>query len=155
MKPPTRKLIGGVRESHTKEYLFQILAQTMGCREISKFWVQAQQERETRARTRVFGEKGRERKKRCQPGVPMGPRRLVGVARGWAAPPTLLGPTSTPWWPLSPHSLSFLPKTHVLALVLVFLLFLSTEPWSPSTTTHLSWNLEQILSGMWLPHPSN
>ena len=25
MKPPTRKLIGGVRESHTKEYLFQIL----------------------------------------------------------------------------------------------------------------------------------
>src|SRR3954462_1214847 len=60
MKPPTRKLIGGVRESHTKEYLFQILAQTSGCRGRSKFRAQEQQEDETGARTRVFGEKERE-----------------------------------------------------------------------------------------------
>src|SRR4051812_27156702 len=97
MKPRTRKLIGGVRESHTREYLFQISAQTMGCRERSKFRVQSQQERETRARTRVFGEKERERKKRCQPGVPMGPRRPVGAARGVAVPPGFLGPGWPPW----------------------------------------------------------
>src|SRR4051812_28099552 len=96
MKPPTKKLNGGVKESHTKEYLFQISAQTMGCRERSKFRVQEQQEHETIARTRVFGEKGRERKKRCQPGVPVGPRPLVGTARGWAAPPGLLGQGWTP-----------------------------------------------------------
>src|SRR3954468_21873213 len=96
MKPPTRKLIGGVKESHTKEYLLQISCQTMDCRERSKFRVQEQQERETRARTRVFGEKGRERKKRCQLGVPVGPRRLMGATRGWAAPPGLLGQGWTP-----------------------------------------------------------
>src|SRR3954463_9440156 len=91
MKPPTRKLIGGVRESHSKEYLFQITAQTSGCRGSSKFHAQEQQEHETRARTRVFGEKEREWKKRCQQGVPVAPRRVCGAARGWAAPPGLLG----------------------------------------------------------------
>src|SRR3954471_20010990 len=55
MKPPTRKLIGGVRESHTREYLFQISAQMSGCRGRSKVRAQEQQEQETRARTRVFG----------------------------------------------------------------------------------------------------
>src|SRR3954471_4862050 len=79
MKPPTRKLIVGVRESRTKEYLFQISAQTGGCRGRSKFRAQEQQEHETRARTRVFGRKERDWKKRCQQGVPVGPRR-VGVA---------------------------------------------------------------------------
>src|SRR3954471_12806267 len=96
MKPPTRKLIGGVKESYTKEYLVQISAQTMGCRERSRFRVQEQQEHETRSKTRVFGEKERERKKRCQLGVPVGPR-LVRAARGWAAPPGLLGQGWTPW----------------------------------------------------------
>src|SRR3954463_11166160 len=74
MNPPTRKLIGGVRESHTKEYLFQISAQTSGCRGRSKFRAQEQQEHETRARARVFGVKEREWKKRCQQGVPVGPK---------------------------------------------------------------------------------
>src|SRR4051812_10771650 len=96
MKPPTRKLIGGVRESHTKEYLFQISAQTMGCRGRSKFCAQEQQEHETRARTRSFEKKERERKKREQPGVPVGPRRVGGAARCWAMPPGLLGQGWTP-----------------------------------------------------------
>src|SRR3954471_16310279 len=100
MKPPTRKLIGGVRESHTKEYFFQISAQMMGCRGRSKFLAQEQQEHETRARTRVFGEKEREWKKRCQQGVPVGPRRVSGAARGWSAPPDLLGQG---WTPLVSH----------------------------------------------------
>ena len=60
MKLGTRKLIGRVRESHTKEYLFQILAQTSGCRGKSKFRAQEQEEHETRERTRVFEEKERE-----------------------------------------------------------------------------------------------
>src|SRR3954465_9839481 len=96
MEPPNRKLIGGVRESHTKEYLFQISAQTMGCRGRSKFRAQEQQEHETRARTRSFERKEREWKKREQPGVPLGPRRVCGAARGWAVPPGLLGQGWTP-----------------------------------------------------------
>src|SRR3954462_7076643 len=96
MKPPTRKLIGGVRESHTREYLFQISAQMSGYRGRSKFRAQEQQEHETRARTRVFGEKEREWTKRCQPGVPVGPRRVCGMTRGWVAPPGLLGQGWTP-----------------------------------------------------------
>src|SRR4051812_39014657 len=43
MKPPTRKLIGGVRESHTREYWFQISAQMSGCRRRSRFRAQEQQ----------------------------------------------------------------------------------------------------------------
>src|SRR4051812_5038691 len=103
MKPPTRKLIGGVKESHSKEYLFQISAQTMGYRGRSRFRFQEQQEHKITVRTRVFGEKERERKKRCQPGVPVGPRRLVGAARGWDATPGLPGQG---WAPLvSPRDL--------------------------------------------------
>ena len=82
MKPRTRKLIGGVKESHTKEYLFQISAQTMGCRERSRFRVQEQQEQETRGRTRVFEKKEREGKKEYLAGGPVGPIHLVGAARG-------------------------------------------------------------------------
>src|SRR4051812_47370864 len=70
MKPPTRKLIGGVRESHTKEYLFQISSQTMGCRGRSKFCAQEQQGHETRGKTRTLEKKEREMKKNEQPGVP-------------------------------------------------------------------------------------
>src|SRR4051812_9255747 len=117
MKPPTRKLIGGVRESHTKEYLFQISAQTMGCRGRSKFRAQEQQEHETRSKTRNFEKKEREGKKREQPGVPVGARRLCGAARSWAAPPGLLGQGWTPL--VSPR---YLPITFYLEiLILIFL----------------------------------
>src|SRR4051812_42949393 len=96
MKPPIRKLIGGVKESHTKEYLFEISAQTMGCRERSRFWVQEQQEHKTRGKTRVFEKKEREEKKRYLPGVPGGPRGLGGGGRGGAPPPGPLGQGGTP-----------------------------------------------------------
>src|SRR3954465_16086300 len=96
MEPPNRKLIGGVRESHTKEYLFQISAQTMGCRGRSKFHAQEQQEHETRSKTRTFEKRERGRKKREKPGVLVGPRRLCGTARGWSTPPGLLGQGWTP-----------------------------------------------------------
>src|SRR4051812_18068715 len=100
MKPPTRKLIGGVRESHTKEYLFQISGQTSGCRGRLKFRAQEQQEHETRARTRFFGEKERESGRRdASQGCPWAPggcvarpgagsRHLASWARGglpWSA----------------------------------------------------------------------
>ena len=55
---------------------------------------------ETRGRTRVFGVKERQWRKRCQQGVPVGPRRVCGAARGWAAPPGLLGQG---WTPLVSH----------------------------------------------------
>ena len=91
----------------------------MGCRDRSRFRVQEQQEHETRARTRVFGEKEREWKKRCQQGVPVGPRRVCGVAKGWAVPPGLLG---RGWTPLvSPR---YLPVTFYLEIfILNFLEF--------------------------------
>ena len=82
MKPLIRKLIGGVEESHTREYLFKISAQTMGSRERSKFRDEEQQERKARSKTPVFGEKERERKKKYLAGGPVGPRRLVGATRG-------------------------------------------------------------------------
>ena len=52
-------------------------------------------------------------------------------------------------------SLSFCPKTRVLPLVSLFLLFLSSYLQSPLLTTCLSWFLGQVLLGMWLLHPSN
>src|ERR1043165_8980032 len=93
MKPPTKKLIGGVRESRTKEYLFQISAQTMGYRGRSKFRAQEQQEHKTRSKTRFLRGK-RERGRRgssqgclwppgayvARPGA--GPRQLASWARG-------------------------------------------------------------------------
>ena len=91
MKPPIRNLIGGVEESHTREYLFKILAQMIGCRERSKNRLLEQQERKNKCRTRVFGEKERGRKKTYLEGGHVGPRRPVGAARGWAAPAGRLG----------------------------------------------------------------
>ena len=82
-------------------------------------------------------------------------RRPGGAAQPLAAPPTLLGGPHAPWWHLSPHSLSFFPKTWVLPLVLASLLFLSSYLRSLLLATCLSWFLEQVLLGMWLPHPSN
>ena len=48
----------------------------------------------TRAKTRLFERKERERGKRCHQGVLVAPRRVGGAARGWAAPPGLLAC----WW---------------------------------------------------------
>src|SRR4051812_8246981 len=98
MKPPTRKLIGGVRESHTKEYLFQISAQTMGCRGRSKFRAQEQQEQETRSKTRTFEKKEREREEEegaargpCGPQVPVW--RVQGLGRAtWPPGPGVDSP---------------------------------------------------------------
>src|SRR4051812_46464224 len=101
MKPQIRNLIGGVEESHTREYLFKISAQMIGCRERSKNRLQEQQERKNKCRTRVSGEKERERKKTylggmwapgalwARPGG--GPRQLAAWATGgspWLAPGT-------------------------------------------------------------------
>src|SRR5439155_126443 len=72
----------------------------MGCRERSKFRAQEQQEHEIRGKTRTFGRKERERKKREHPRVLVGPRHLCGAARGWAAP---LGLLSQGWTPLVSH----------------------------------------------------
>src|SRR6187399_542436 len=97
MKPPIRNLIGGVEESHTREYLFKISAQMIGCRERSKNRLQEQQERKNKCRTRVFGKKERERKKIYLEGGalwarPGGrPRQLAAWATGgspWSAPGT-------------------------------------------------------------------
>ena len=109
MKPPTKNLIGGVEELHTREYLFKISAQMIGCRERSKNHLQEQQERKNKCRTRVFGEKERGRKKTYLKGGLVGPRRPVGAARGQAAPAGRLdqgwapclapgAPTSLIWW---------------------------------------------------------
>ena len=101
MKPPTRKLIGGVRESHTKEYLFQISAQTSGCRGRSKFHAQEQQEqRNQRKKSSFWGERERVEEEMPEGGA-CGPQEGVcGAARGWAAPPGLLGQG---WTPLVSH----------------------------------------------------
>src|SRR3954464_14989876 len=115
MKPPIRNLIGGVEESHTREYLFKISAQTIGCRERSKIRLQEQQERKNGCRTRVFGENERERKKTYLEGGHVGPRRPVGAARGWAAPAGRLGH----WWvPLaSPRHLWFTPDVEIFIFI--------------------------------------
>src|SRR3954464_9558404 len=89
MKPATRKLIGGMKESHTKEYLFEISAQTMDCRERSRFRVQEQQEHETRSKKRVFEKKEREREREREREEeempargPCGPQALGGRGEG-------------------------------------------------------------------------
>ena len=51
--------------------------------------------KETRGRTRVFGQKEREWEERCHQGAWGPPRRVGGAARGWATPPALLAW----WWP--------------------------------------------------------
>ena len=101
MKPPIRNLIGGVEESHTREYLLKISAQMMGCRERSKNRLQEQQEHKNKCRTRVFGEKEREREEEdspgggtCGPQAPYG--RGQGAGRASWPPGPLVGP---PGWP--------------------------------------------------------
>ena len=102
MKPPIKNLIGGVEESHTREYLFKISAQMMGCRERSKNRLQEQQEHKNKCRTRVFGEKERGRKKTYLEGAMWAPGAL------WARPgagPRQLAAWATggsPWLPPGP-----------------------------------------------------
>src|SRR3954466_4941037 len=86
MKPPTKNLVGGVEELHTREYLPKISAQMMGHRERSKFWTESSKNTRTKCKTRVFGERGRRRKKTHLEVGPGGPRRSGGAARGQAAP---------------------------------------------------------------------
>ena len=99
MRPPIKNLIGGVEESHTREYLLKISAQMRGCRERSKNRLQEQQEHKNKCRTRVFGEKERGRKKTylggaCGPQAPCG--RGQGLGRASWPPGPLVGP---PGWP--------------------------------------------------------
>ena len=119
MKPPIRNLIGGVEESHTREYLLKISAQMMGCRERSKNRLQEQQEHKNKTRTRVSGEKERGRKKTYLEGGLVGPRRPVGAARGWAAPAGRLGH----WWPLLAGPRTFRDSPVVEIFNIIFLDF--------------------------------
>src|ERR1041385_1395892 len=64
MKPPTKNLFGEVEELHTREYLLKISAQMMGCGERSKITSKNSKNASSRARTRVFGKKERERGRR-------------------------------------------------------------------------------------------
>ena len=74
MKPPTRKLIGGVRESHTREYLFQISAQMSGCRRRLRFRAQEQQERKNQSKNTNFWKKGERVRGDKPPGGACGPQ---------------------------------------------------------------------------------
>ena len=74
----------------------EISAQMMGCRERSKNRPQEQQEQQEQDQNSGFWKKReREGKKKYLEGGPVGPRRPVGAARGWAAPAGRLGH----WWP--------------------------------------------------------
>src|ERR1041385_6465205 len=94
MKPPTKNLFGGVEELHTREYLLKISAQMMGFGERSKITSKNSKNASSRARTRVFGKKERERKKTHLEVGPVGPRRPVGATREQAVPAGRLGH----WW---------------------------------------------------------
>src|ERR1041384_3066888 len=98
MKPPTRKLIGGVRESHTKEYLFQISAQTSGCRERSKFHAQEQQELQNQGKNTSFWSERERVEGEMPPEGACGPReggsRGLGLGRTTWPP----GPGVDPPW---------------------------------------------------------
>ena len=106
MKPPTKNLIGGVEELHTREYLFKISARMIGCRERSKIASKNSKNARTGAEL-VFLERKRERGRRLTwrrdlwvPGAlwarPGGkPRQLAAWATG--------GPPGQPQVPLG-HS---------------------------------------------------
>src|ERR1041385_2035080 len=95
MKPPTKNLFGGEEELHTREYLLKNSARMVDCRERSKNASKNSKDARTKCRTRVFGERGRRRKKTYLEVGPVGPRRPVGATRGQAAPAGRLGH----WWP--------------------------------------------------------
>src|SRR3954468_4902220 len=109
MKPLTRKLIGGVRESHTKEHLFKKSGPTSGFERRSKRRAQEQQERENQRKNSSFRVE-RERVRREMPPGGMGPTQEGGW-RGQGAGPRHLafwlggGPpwsaTGALWWPFT------------------------------------------------------
>src|SRR4051812_36188522 len=70
MRQPIRKLIGLVEESHTKEYLFQISAQTMSCRERDRdSGFKNSKNTIPRAKYEFFGRKEERGKRDTFPGV--------------------------------------------------------------------------------------
>ena len=117
MKPPIKNLIGGVEELHTREYLLKISAQTMGCRERSKFGAKNSKKTGSSIRTRVLGKKERERKKTYLGDWPVGPRRPVGAAKGVAVPP---GRLDQGWPPLVSPRCLWVPF-YVEKLIFIFL----------------------------------
>ena len=86
MKPPIKNLIGGVEELHTREYLFKISAQTMGCRESQTSRMKNSKNASPGAELVFLGRK-RER----------GRRRSTWLDQGVAAPPGRLGQGWPPW----------------------------------------------------------
>ena len=100
MRPPIKNLIGGVEESHTREYLFKISAQMVGCRERSKNRLQEQQEHKNKCTTRVFGERERGRKKTYLEGGSRGPQAPYGRGQGLGRASWPPGPlVAPPGWP--------------------------------------------------------
>ena len=107
MRPPIKNLIGGVEESHTREYLLKISAQMRGCRERDRR-IASKNNKNTRTRPELwFLEKKREGGRRhTWRGVPWAPGAL------WARPgagPRQLAAWATggpPGWPQAPLGLS-------------------------------------------------
>src|ERR1041385_6977687 len=114
MKPPIKNLIGGVEELHTREYLLKNSARMVGYRERSKNASKNSKNARTKCRTRVFGERGRRRKKTYLEVGPVGPRHPVGAAWGQDAPAGRLGH----WWPplVSPRCLWVTPGMEIFIL---------------------------------------
>src|SRR4051812_11836462 len=100
MKPPIKYQIGGVEESHTREYLLKISARMMGCRERSKIASKNSKNARTSAEL-VFLEIERERWEEeilvggaCGPQAPCG--RGQGAGRASWPPGPLVAPWSNP-----------------------------------------------------------
>ena len=85
MKPPIKYIIGGVQESHTRDYFLKVTARMIGCRERSK--IASKNYKNARGSAElVFLERKRERERKkihLEMG-PVGPRRPMGAARGLA-----------------------------------------------------------------------
>src|SRR3954471_158977 len=103
MKPPTRKLFGGVRDSHTREYLFQISAQTSGYRGRSKFRAQEQQEQRNQSKNMSFWEEGERVEEEMLAGGACGPQEGVWRDQGLGRATWPPGPGVDP--PGQPHVL--------------------------------------------------
>ena len=99
MRPPIKNLIGGVEESHTREYLLKISAQMMGCRERSKNRPQEQQEQQEQDQNSGFWKKRERGEEEVPGGGSRGPQapcgRGQGLGRASWPPGPLVGP---PCW---------------------------------------------------------
>ena len=100
MKPPIRNRIGGVEESHTREYLLKISAQMMGCRERSKNRPQEQQEQEEHDQNSGFWKKRERGEEEVPGGGSRGPQapcgRGQGLGRASWPPGLLVAPLASP-----------------------------------------------------------